>query len=213
MAHSRPRLALFIDRQNVYHGARDTFGFSRAFHSKGQVNPLKVGELIAARVVDDTDRRLVAVRIYRGLPDARKSPKGNAAAMRQKSAWEKLDPRVTVISRPLRYPRDWPNSPEHEKGIDVQLAIDFFAGYIREEFEVGVLFSGDTDLLPALEAANQLAESEYSAVLSPEVAAWGSRSRSSGRRLRPKHLELHCHWLGELDFKRVEDTADYNIRP
>ncbi len=113
---------------------------------------------------------------------------------------------------PLRYPPDWPRTAEHEKGIDVQLAIDFVAGYIREEFEVGVLFSGDTDLLPALEAASEIASLGGNRLLQPEVAAWGNRSRSGGRRLRPKGLNLHCHWLGELDYRQVEDSRDYNAR-
>jgi hypothetical protein len=59
---------LFIDRQNVYKGARDTFDLGRDFHTKGQVNPIKLGELVASRVAGGTDRRLTEVRIYRGFP-------------------------------------------------------------------------------------------------------------------------------------------------
>lgn len=212
MTDTRPRLALFIDRQNVYRGAREIFGFENSFHTKGQVNPLRLGNLIAGRVVDNQDRRITAIRIYRGIPDSRKSRKGNAAYLRHKEASERLAPDlVTVIGRPLRYPHGWPQIREHEKGIDVQLSIDFVLGYVRREFDVGVLFSGDTDVLPSLEAAHEIAEQD-DALLPPEVAAWGARGRSSGKRLRPKGLELHCHWLGELDLKQCEDDTDYNVK-
>jgi hypothetical protein len=132
--------------------------------------------------------------------------------MRQVAAWNRLDPDVVkVIARPLRYPHDWPASTEQEKGIDVQLSIDFVLGYLRKEFDVGVLFSADTDLLPALEAATEICIA-FDGAVNPEVAAWGDRSRSPGRRLRPKGLDLTCHWLGPLDFKECSDDTDYNKR-
>lgn len=84
-------------------------------------------------------------------------------------------------------------------------------GYLRRDFDVGVLFSGDTDLLPALEAADEIARAQ-DGQLPPEVASWGDRSRSSGRRLRPAGLDLRCHWLGDLDFKSCADDTDYNVK-
>lgn len=88
----------------------------RLFHTKGQVNPLKLGQLISGRVVDNQDRRLVAIRIYRGIPDARKSPQGDAAYLRQRAVWEKLSDLITVIGRPLRYPHNFPEEQPREKG-------------------------------------------------------------------------------------------------
>ena len=57
-----------------------------------------------------------------------------------------------MIARDLRYPAGWPAQPAQEKGIDVALAVDFVMMAARREFDVGVLFSSDTDLVPALEA-------------------------------------------------------------
>jgi hypothetical protein len=128
--------------------------------------------------------------------------------MRQRVAWERTG--VTVVHRPLRYPHDWPTTPEQEKGIDVQLAIDFVRGYMHADYDVGVLFSFDTDLLPALEIANEVAASIKGA-LAPEVSSWG-RGGSSGRRLRPEGIQLHCHWLGQLDYAACEDSHDYNTK-
>jgi hypothetical protein len=54
-----------------------------------------------------------------------------------------------VCTRLLNY-RD-PSEPK-EKGIDVLLAIDFVMMAMRREYDIGVLCSADTDLVPTLEA-------------------------------------------------------------
>ncbi len=141
------RLRLFIDYQNVYQGARHAFGYSQALPSVGQVNPRKVGRLIASLYQGDTGARLERVFVYRGMPDGRKDAKGYAACRRQVAAWHK-EGDVTVQTRPLRYP---PDGKPMEKGIDVKLAIDFVESALDQKAELLVIFSGDSDLIPALE--------------------------------------------------------------
>lgn len=53
-----------------------------------------------------------------------------------------------MVARDLRYPAGWPAQPAQEKGIDVALAVDVVMMAARREFDVGVLFSSDTDLVP-----------------------------------------------------------------
>jgi len=72
-----------------------------------------------------------------------------------------------VTARPLRYPWDDLASKPEEKGIDVQIALDFVMMAVRGEYGVGVLMSGDTDLLPALEEVIRLGQP------TAEVAAGG----------------------------------------
>jgi hypothetical protein len=55
-----------------------------------------------------------------------------------------------VIRRQLNY-RNWPASPPQEKGIDVQVAVDLIHAAFTGQYDALVLFSSDTDLLPALE--------------------------------------------------------------
>jgi hypothetical protein len=74
---------------------------------------------------------------------------------------------------------------------------------------VGVIFSTDTDLLPALEAALEMARRE--SLTLPEVAAWRDRDGKGRRRLDIKGTPLRCHWLDEDDFRACEDRTDYNI--
>lgn len=41
----------------------------------------------------------------------------------------------------------------HEKGVDVQIAVDMVRGSIKNEYDVCYLISSDTDLLPAIHTA------------------------------------------------------------
>lgn len=41
----------------------------------------------------------------------------------------------------------------HEKGVDVQIAVDIVRGSIKNEFDKCYLISSDTDLLPAIQTA------------------------------------------------------------
>lgn len=82
------------------------------------------------------------------------------------------------------------------------LAIDFVALALDAAYEVGVLASTDTDLKPPIE----LVLDRNLAVV--EVACWrgalNQPLRLPGRRLR-------CHWLDEIDYRRVEDGFNYAL--
>lgn len=41
----------------------------------------------------------------------------------------------------------------HEKGVDVQIAVDIVRGAIKNEYDICYLISSDTDLLPAIKTA------------------------------------------------------------
>ena len=45
------------------------------------------------------------------------------------------------------------NGKYHEKGVDVQIAVDLVRGAIKNEYDICYLISSDTDLLPAIKTA------------------------------------------------------------
>lgn len=45
------------------------------------------------------------------------------------------------------------NGEYHEKGVDVQIAVDIVRGAIKDEYDVCYLISSDTDLIPAIKDA------------------------------------------------------------
>ena len=197
-----PRVILFVDYQNVYRAARAAFCSSDAPAREGQVDPARLGELVTSR---RPAGELIGVRIYRGQPDSRKEPRGSAIVERQCSVWRGL-PRVVVFTRPLRYPRDWPKARPMEKGIDVALSVDFVLMAARGEYDVGIVMSTDTDLIPALEAVIALGGARFPRC---EVAAW-STPRSHSPRLAIPGRRIWCHWLDEHDYLTVADRRNYS---
>jgi len=199
------RVAVFIDYQNVYRRARAVFGLEGAAHFEGQVHPRSVGELIVSKRADhDPTSKLEFVRVYRGLPDGGRDPKGHGACESQVASWT-AQPSVQVITRPLRYPRNYPAEKPTEKGIDVQLAIDFVTLALDGKFDVGVLFSADTDLKPALETVVQRGLAQV------EVAAW-QPAVGHASRLSVPGMKIWCHYLGPADYAAVSDRTNY-VRP
>lgn len=195
------RMVVFIDYQNTYRGARDAFFPDSPNNRDGQVHPLALANILCRmRQENGLPTRLDGVRVYRGLPDGRRDPRGYGAALRQGDRWEKAG--VTLLARPLRYPADWPASSPEEKGVDVQLAIDFVAMALRSEYDVGVLVSRDTDLRPALEVVRSLGRRV-------EVAAWRARNGRSPRLDLPGQSGIWCHWLPVDAYGRCADPTDY----
>ena len=194
------RLAVFIDYQNAYRGARQAFGVDGDHYVVGQFDPYKLAKLIEARHPNYSGaklRKLVQVQLYSGIPSSTKNPKGYAAARKQISRWRALGahkPTLEVCTRTLDYRTGRPR----EKGIDVMLALDLAFGAANGDFDVVVLFSGDSDLLPALERAHALG-------VACETAAW-----TGGRRRQQQKGYLRWeHRLGQRDYDAAHDSFDY----
>lgn len=94
------------------------------------------------------DRELEQVRVYTGVPTTKRDKRGNKIMQRRLAAWVNDYPaKVEIFPRPLRYPP----SQGREKGVDVELAIDLVRLAMDEEFDVAIIASTDTDLLPPIE--------------------------------------------------------------
>jgi len=104
----------------------------------------------------------------------------------------------------LRYPPTFPAQRPEEKGVDVALAIDFIARALENVYDVGVIFSTDTDLKPALEFVHH----RFTGTKTVEVAAW--RSETSRPRLSIEGAKIWCHFFWPPDFNALADTTDYN---
>ncbi len=203
--HAVQRVVVFIDYQNAFRGARGLFFEGEPQNvSAGQFDPLGLGLLLVKRGLPG--RELREVRVYRGLPNPTKDPTGHSAARSQIRHWQK-DSRVVVVTRPLRYPKanEKATAPS-EKGIDVQLAVDFATMAVRQRYDIGVLFSRDTDLLPPLEFVFSV-----DVTARCEVASWRSGENHLGRLTIGNQLP-YCHWLSAEDFALIADPTDYRKR-
>jgi uncharacterized LabA/DUF88 family protein len=195
------RVAVFIDWQNTYKTAREAFGWDGFPNEYGNYSPLRVARLLAAGNERERSGELMRVSIHRGLPSQRHDPAGYAANRRQSAAWIRESPDLVIPRlRPLRYARD-PDEPPREKGIDVELAVAAVECVFSEGCDVAVIFSHDTDLVPAVELIARLRGNA-----AVETASWGSDR--SNRRLRIQRA-IHHHVVSYEQFRQVETRVNY----
>jgi uncharacterized LabA/DUF88 family protein len=161
-----------------------------------------LANLICSRPPPSTRRVLHEVRVYTGRPDSAKEPKTHSAHMKQCDAWTKAG--AKVITRPLRYLKDWPSSKAQQKGIDVALAIDFVAFAVDRVHNAGVLASLDTDLIPALE----FVQLRYGTKCRTEIVGFDSSQTGKIRLSIPGH-SIWCYWLNRADYNSIADTTKY----
>jgi uncharacterized LabA/DUF88 family protein len=195
----KQRVIIFVDYQNVVKRASDFF--NKNFPDKNRtkhIDPTKLGQKLIANY--EESRELKEIRIYTGIPSKYKEQQSYSKFSKRIELWQS-DPLVKVITRPLSYPLGWPKSSKpgekpREKGIDVNIAIDFVTMAIRKEYEIGILFSVDTDLKPALEF---VVGNDVSA--RAEVAAW-RQVADHQIRLALSSNRPFCHWLTEDDYQK-----------
>lgn len=194
------RTVVFIDGQNMYRGAREAFGWEQQKGHYGNFRPLPLGRLLT----QEAHRELCQVRFYMGVPDPRRDKVGHAMAQRRLAAWEADDPTLVELkTRALRYPP--PNG--REKGIDVQLAIDLVSLAADDAFDLAVLASADTDLLPALDFVVQ----RYPLKM-VECIAWSPNEdcvTSTAAPLDSRSKGVLRRWVSKEDFDRVADRTNY----
>lgn len=192
-----PSVVVFIDYQNTHMSAHELFCDYGAPIHECVIHPVRLAEeIIAQRAPGGV---LQQVRVYRGRPDTRKERLLGIANDRQMSAWIR-DPRVVVQRRPLHYPLDFgePTCTERprEKGIDVSLAIDMVRMAFEKSYEVGIVVTRDTDLVPPVEMIRDLELAHI------ETAGWDRASRIRVPRV------FH-HTLSEDVFDRSRDPREY----
>jgi uncharacterized LabA/DUF88 family protein len=198
---ARRRVAVFIDYQNSYGAAREAFHVAGDPVRYGQFSPRRLANLLAAK--GNVPFELKYIGIYTGLPDGSKDPRSYSARRKQMAAWQRED--VTIVTRSLRYPSDWPTEKAEEKGIDVKLAIDAVMMAFQDKYDVGIIASCDTDLAPAVEAILELKAVRGSPEV--EVIAWKDRQNKIGVAGRT----LTYRWVGSNDYNAFRDLTDYNL--
>ncbi len=191
---------LFVDAQNVYNSARHTF-FSREDSScYGQINFVKLAKLIESRCpYNDVSRQLKEIRVYTGIPSNRREPFTYNAYINQKNAWERDE--IKVIARPLRY---LPGQGAQQKGVDVQLAIDFIILAIDHNHDVGILVSADTDLKPALELVKTRCKDKC------KVEVVGIDGGDNRHKRALYSIDTHCYWINRADYDQIADLTSYS---
>jgi len=203
MTGGSPRVAVFIDWQNVYKTAREAFELRAEPNERGNFSPLKLARILAAGNARGAAAELVRVEVHRGLPSSSRDRVGYGANRRQATAWVREGGSVVVPRlRPLRYPSPYEavQTPV-EKGIDVKLALAVAETILTRTADVAILFTHDTDLLPAVEMVARLKGPGRI-----ETAGWASHVFSQRLRQVPG---VHHHAISGKVFELVETPINY----
>lgn len=189
---------LFIDYQNVHFSAWETFTSYGSQVWDSLISPGKFGDqVMAARAKRNFPAAdLETISVYRGIPNRNKEVKQNARVQRQASNWTR-DRRVKMNLRPLRYPRDWPDEPSQEKGVDVLLAVELVQAAILNSADVLIVATRDTDIVPAIEVASRIANVRV------ELATWRGQSEL---KMNPQPKGV---LLDKPEYMRSSDTFNY----
>ena len=196
------KVAVFLDYENVHRTGHQMFAKIGEPLYGTVVNPLAIAEkLISKR---KNGGMLHSVHVFRGRPVPYYQPKPASANDIQAAAWAE-DSRVSVHRRDLKYDVAEDKSfVAREKGIDVALAVGLAEGALGRDFEVAIVFSCDTDLLPALEMVFRRKLAHL------ELGCWtGSKPLWFPEFLKatpPRNLP-YCHFLNETDFRDVRDFS------
>ena len=138
------RAVAFIDGQNLYHAARESFGYT---YPNFDVKSL------SQHICRSKGWELSQVHFYTGVPDKSDDAFWNHfwVTKLRVMTWKQ----VVVFSRSLRYRNQrvrLPDGTEHtflvgeEKGIDVRIAIDVIRMAHHKDYDVALIFSQDQDL-------------------------------------------------------------------
>lgn len=203
------RVGVFIDYENAHRTGHGCFARHGTPTHATVFNPVQIAERIVAH--RKRPSALTRVHVYRGRPVPAHQPVPASAFDIQRRVWES-DPRCIVHARDLKYEFPYNDDPNYflarEKGIDVSLAVDLVAACIRKEYDAVVLFSNDTDLLPAVELAYQLPSAHI------EIACWSGAHplwlREPLRQKPPRRIPF-CHYLNDNDFEQTRERSAEGI--
>ncbi|MCC6855733.1 MAG: NYN domain-containing protein [Microbacteriaceae bacterium] len=196
------KLGVFIDYENVHrtgHGLFERFG-SPLYESV--VDPVLIAERLASKRPRACE--LMGIWIYRGRPAPTVQPVPSSANDLQAQSWE-TDPRVRLTRRDLKY--EWHDDDTftaREKGIDVALAVGLTESALDRAFDAAIVFSGDTDLLPALDLVFKRR------LVNLEIAAWSGQKPLWFPDLlnsTPPRRLPYCHFLSDQDFRECRDFS------
>lgn len=153
------RVIAFIDGQNLYHAARENFGYGYPNYD--------VSALARAVCAREAGWQLVETRFCTGVPEAKENVKWNAYWGRKLLTMSRQG--VVTFTRPLRYRNKTVSLPgggsygyraAEEKGIDVRIAIDVIRLAHHKRYDVGLIFSQDQDLSEAAKEIREIAKEQ-----------------------------------------------------
>jgi uncharacterized LabA/DUF88 family protein len=152
------RAVAFFDGQNLFHAAREAFGYTYPNYDPWA---------LAQAVCQEKGWTLSGSRFYTGIPDLQDNPSWNHFWTAKLAVMGSRG--VHTYSRPLRYRYRTVKLPDgtqfsylvgHEKGIDVRIALDVIRCALDGSCDVALIFSQDQDLSEVADEVRSIASQQ-----------------------------------------------------
>ncbi|MDR6623037.1 hypothetical protein [Sinomonas atrocyanea] len=219
------RASVIIDYQNVHLTGAKLFGDRATPLHHYLIHPVHY----ATRALYARNRKmkpgyalaeLHRVLVYRGLPSPEDDPVQNRANQAHKAEWKRDSRVIEVDLRPLSY--DYERDADgryasdargkriiigkREKGVDVLCALALLREARRDDIDVAVLASQDTDLAPALDEALDWTDCKI------ETLCWYKKGcERDSKNITPKRGRIWNTRLEDLDFDASIDRTVYTF--
>jgi len=199
------RAIVFVDGQNLFHAAREAFGYNYPNYDVSKL----AGVLCAAR-----EWALAEVRFYTGIPAASDKPFWHHFWMRKLAAFGRRG--VVVFSRSLRYRKRTIKLPDgssytllvgEEKGIDVRIALDVISLAHKRTYDVALILSQDQDLSEVAKEIRTIAREQDRWIKIASAYPLGPTSRN-----RRGINETDWLPIEQALYDRCIDSRDYRPR-
>lgn len=152
------RTIAFFDGQNLYHSAKEAFGYSTPNY-----DPKKLADDCCKKL----GWALAETRFYTGVPDIGDNEYWHTFWTSKLAAMGRQG--IQVISRPLAYRNERITLQDgtqktiavgSEKGIDIRLATDVIQSARDNKFNVGLIFSQDQDMAEVVREVRDISISQ-----------------------------------------------------
>jgi len=177
---------LVVDLYNVLDGMVSVLPWGRTSNTV-DLNMGRMADVIAAK--SNRPIRFDEITVHMGVCDPGRHPQRYATEQAMIRQWHR-DPRVSVRSRPSAF--DPVTGTYTEKGVDTAITLDLCTSQSSGRFDGVVLFSADTDFVPALEQAYRAPGATV------QLARWAGQPS----RLWLPGEKLWCFYLDEADLAR-----------
>lgn len=225
------RAVVVMDYQNVHLTAHDVFDHAGQKHDS-LIHPMCFSEAVV-RLRNQRQREghphadLTGVHVFRGLPHTDNDWEQSRRCSAQADEWTRAGAHVVLRDLKYRFQLQADGRPAtdvnghkipvgagQEKGIDVLVALTCVRQSLREDVDLVILASRDTDLVPVLETLLDM-RTEDASVAKIETASWFNRNAAeegnySGGQLRP--TDGRRVWntnLNRAAFEASRDRHDY----
>ncbi len=138
-----PRILAIYDGSNFYHGAK------RLCPDKHLTN---FGYRKLVEKITKQKNRLVIEYCIGEIKQEKNNKKSVALYASQQSLFYSLEKQDVKIFKGFMLKSD---GKYHEKGVDVRIAIEILKGALKDEYDQCLVFSSDTDIIPAIVEAKK----------------------------------------------------------